>query len=72
MLQDFLQTQEETKDGRIQGQVCGQEILINQVFIHEQLGIFSEGVVDATNATFQEAKTASKNIARPHAFVENE
>jgi hypothetical protein len=46
--------------------------LINHVFIHEQLGIFSEGVVDATNATFQEAKTASKNIARPHAFVENE
>jgi hypothetical protein len=36
--------------------------LINHVFIHEQLGIFSEGVVDATNATLQEAKIASKKL----------
>jgi len=27
------------KDGRIQGKICGQEILIDQVFIREQLGI---------------------------------
>jgi hypothetical protein len=29
LLQDFLQTWEELKDGRIQGQVRGQEILID-------------------------------------------
>jgi hypothetical protein len=29
MLQHFLQTWEATKDGRILGQVCGKEILID-------------------------------------------
>jgi len=52
--------------------VHGQEILIDQVLIHEQLGISNEGVVDATNATFDEAKIALKKIVGPHAFVENE
>jgi len=52
----FLQTWEATKDGRIQGQVHGQEILIDQIFIHEQLGISKEGAVDAVNATFDEPK----------------
>jgi len=33
--------------------VHGQEILIDQVFIHEQFGI-SKGVVDVANATFDE------------------
>jgi hypothetical protein len=60
------------EDGRIQGQVHGQGVLIDQIFIHEQLGISSEGVVDATNATFHEAKIALRKIAGPHAFVENE
>jgi hypothetical protein len=46
--------------------------LIDQVFIHEQLGISKEGVIDAANATFDEAKTALKKIAGPHAFMENE
>ncbi len=31
------------EDGRILGQVHGQEILIDKVLIHEQLGIFKEG-----------------------------
>jgi hypothetical protein len=60
------------RDGRILGQVHGQEILIDQVLIHEQLGISKEGTVDVANATFEEAKTALKKITRPHAFVENE
>ncbi len=42
MLQDFLQTQEATEDGRIQGRVHGEEIIIDKVFIHEQLGISKE------------------------------
>jgi hypothetical protein len=45
------------EDGRILGQVCGQEILKNQVLIHEQLGISKKGVVDATNETLEETKT---------------
>jgi hypothetical protein len=46
--------------------------LIDQILIHEQLGISSEGAVDATNATFHEAKIASRKIISPCAFVENE
>ncbi len=65
LLQDFLQTWEELEDGRIQGQVHGQEILIDQVLIHEQLGISKEGTIDATNATFEEAKIVLKNITSP-------
>ncbi len=68
----FLQTLEAMKDGRIQGWVCGQEIIIDQVLIHEQLGISKEGTIDVTNATFDEAKITLKKIACPHAFVENE
>jgi hypothetical protein len=45
------------EDGRIQGQVRGQFFLIDQVLIHEQLGISKEGVIDVANATFDEAKT---------------
>ncbi len=52
----FLQIWEATKDGRIQGRVHGQEILIDQIFIHEQLGISKEGAVDVVNATFDEPK----------------
>jgi hypothetical protein len=59
------------EDGRILGRICGQEILIDQVLIHKQLGI-SKGVVDATNVTFEKIKTALKKIAGPHVFVENE
>jgi hypothetical protein len=58
MLWDFLQTWGTTEDGKFLGQVCGQEILIDQALIHEQLGISEEGVVDATNATFEKAKIA--------------
>ncbi len=47
----------------------GQEILINQLLIHEQLEISNEAIV---NATFDEAKTTLKKIASPHAFIENE
>jgi hypothetical protein len=73
MLQDFLQTWEEMKDGRIQGQTCGQEILICQVLIHEQLEISNKGIIDdATNAIYDEAKTILKKIVGLHAFVENE
>jgi hypothetical protein len=31
-----------------------------------------EGIVNAGNVTFEEAKTALKIIAGPHVFVENE
>jgi hypothetical protein len=72
MLQNFLQTSETTKDGIILGRLCGQEILIDQILIHEQLGISKEVVINAANVTFEEAKTAFKRIASPHAFVENE
>jgi hypothetical protein len=60
------------EDGRILRQVYGQEILIDQILIHEQLGISKEGVVDVAIATFEEAKTSLKRIIGPHAFVENE
>jgi len=36
--------------------VRGQEILIDQIFIHEQPRISKEGVVDVVNATFDEVK----------------
>ncbi len=72
MLRDFLQTWEAMEDGRILGRVCGQEVIIDQVSIHKQLGISKEGVVDVANATFEEAKTTLKRIASPYAFVENE
>jgi hypothetical protein len=45
--------------------------LIDQIFIHEQLGI-SSGVVDVANATYEEAKITLRKIPRPHAFVEDE
>jgi hypothetical protein len=60
------------EDGRIQGRVRGQEIMIDQVFIHEQLAISKKGAIDVANATFDEAKTTLKKIVVPHAFIENE
>jgi hypothetical protein len=72
MLQNFLQTWEATKDGRILGQVRGQEIIINQVLIHEQPIISKERGVDGVNVTFEEAKIALKRITISHAFVYNE
>jgi hypothetical protein len=60
------------KGWKIQGWVRGQEILIDHVLIHEQLGISKEGTIDVASATFDEAKTALKKITSPHAFVENE
>jgi hypothetical protein len=60
------------EDGRILRWICGQEILIDQILIHEQLGISKEEVVDVINATFEEAKIALKKNAQPHAFVEIE
>jgi hypothetical protein len=72
LLQEFLQMWEELKDGKVQGQMRGQEILIDKVLIHEQLGISKEGVVNVANATFDEANVVLRKIASPHAFVENE
>jgi hypothetical protein len=43
----------------------GQKLLINQVFIHEQLGVSKEGTLDET-------KTTLKRIIGPHPFIENE
>ncbi len=60
------------KDEKNLGRVRGQEILIDQILIHEQLGISKEGAIDVANATFDKAKTTCKKIVRPHAFVENE
>ncbi len=54
---EFLRTWEVMEDGRILGQICGQEIFKNQVLIHEQLGISKKGAVDATNETLEETKT---------------
>ncbi len=48
------------------------KIVIDQVRIHDQLGICSEGVVDVANATIQEAKFVFKWIACLNAFVGNE
>jgi hypothetical protein len=62
LLRDFLQTWEELEDGRIQGQVRGQEIWID----------FQGRNNNATNATFEEAKTTLKKIVGSHAFVENQ
>jgi hypothetical protein len=72
LLWGFLQTWEATEDKRILGRVCGQEIFIDHVLIHENLGISKEGVVDATNATFEKARTIFKWFVGPHIFVENE
>jgi hypothetical protein len=58
--------------GRIQGKMHGQEILINHIFIHKQLGISKEGAIDVANATFDEAKNVLKGITSSHAFIENE
>ncbi len=72
MLKDFLQTWEAMKDGIILEQISSQEILIDQVLIHEQLGISKEGTIADANASFEEAKIVLKWIIGPHAFVENE
>jgi hypothetical protein len=57
----------------VKGQVCGKQILIDQVFIHKlQLSISCEGIVDFGNATIQEGKFTLRKLARPHALLENE
>jgi len=60
------------EDGKILGRMHGQEIFINHVFIHEQLGISKEGAINVANATFEDAKTSFKIIVSSHVFVENE
>jgi hypothetical protein len=45
---------------------------IDQILIHEQLGISNEGAIDDVSATFEEAKSTLKRIVGPHVFVENE
>jgi hypothetical protein len=72
LLRNLPWTWEVKEDGRIRGQVHGQEIFIDRVLIHEQLGISKEGSIDATNVAFEEAKTTFKRIIGPHAFVKNE
>jgi hypothetical protein len=56
------------ENGKIQGQMRGQEILIDKVLILEQLGISKKRVVETTNVTFDEAKFALRKIASPHAL----
>jgi hypothetical protein len=56
LLRNFLRTWETKEDGRILGQVRGQEILIDHVLIHEKLGISKEGTIDVTNATLRKLK----------------
>ncbi len=60
------------EDGRILGRVYGQNILIDWVLIHEQLGISKEGIVDVINASFEEAKIGLKRTRIPHNSIENE
>ncbi len=45
------------EDGRIQGLVHGQEILINQVLIHEQFGISKEGIIDVAMQPLMKSKS---------------
>ncbi len=54
LLRDFLQTQEATKDQGIVRQVHGQEILIDQVLIHEQLGLSKGGIIVTLQVTKQQ------------------
>jgi hypothetical protein len=60
------------EDGKIQGRMCGQENLIDQILIHKQLGNSKEGAIDVANATFDEAINVLKRITSPQASVENE
>jgi len=39
-------------------------MFIDQLLIHEQLGISKEGIVNAASATFEEAKTTLKKIIK--------
>jgi hypothetical protein len=65
MLKEFLQTWEETKDGHVRAQVCGKQILIDQVLIHKQLGVSCDGIVDFANITFQERKLTLNKLQDP-------
>jgi hypothetical protein len=56
------------EDRRILRRVCGQEIFIDQILIHEQLGISKEGVIYTTKATFEEVKTNLKEL-HDHIFL---
>ncbi len=46
--------------------------MIDQIFIHEQLGFPREWAINVANATFDKAKTVLRKITSAHAFVENE
>jgi hypothetical protein len=46
--------------------------LIDKVIILEQIWISKDGVVEATNVTFDEEKFALRKIVSPYAFVKNE
>jgi hypothetical protein len=67
-----VQTWEEMEDGCFKAQVCGRIFFIKQVFIHDQLGISNERVVDATKVIIQEANIIFKRITSLDVFVENE
>jgi hypothetical protein len=60
------------EDGHIKAQVCGTKIIIEQVFIHDQLGTSNEGVVDVTNIIIQEANIVFNKITSHDVFVKNE
>ncbi len=49
LLREFLHTWDYTKDGRIQAIVCGKKITINHVLFAQQFGVWTKGMIDATN-----------------------
>jgi hypothetical protein len=53
MLKKVLQTLEEKEDGHVKAQVRGKCFFIDQVLIHEQLGISYEGFVDVASITIK-------------------
>jgi hypothetical protein len=55
----------------VKPQVCGKQILIDQILIHKQLGVSYEGIIDSPNATLQERRLNLKKIVEPHTFAKN-
>ncbi len=68
----FLCTWESIEDMKIWTKVCGEEIIIEQVFISRQFNVSVEGVVDEVNALVKETQIVLKNIIGLYAFMEKE
>jgi len=71
-LEEFLHTQESTKDGHITTLVCGEKITIDQALIIQQFGNCVERMIDVTNALVKKAQVSFKNIVGQDAFINKE